>query len=396
MSSMFAEALQHASPGYALGEKLAALHPQLHMIECESGLFDVNTYARAGHCTVEPRDGMYHQYDTYWSDGELYTLPEIAWLKVAWQDHALDVVLLRWPSTYGHNNRYYVLAPERATCEAFVAAVSAWNHEVRGEILVFHNGCFSKSTELYDAIKAATLEQLVLEGSFKEQIRDDFARFLTSRETYEEHGVPWRRGALFVGPPGNGKTLCVKALVNALAIPCIYVQSFEVPHSTPQYAIEKVFQRARSTAPCLLVLEDIDALLVPGSTSFFLNALDGFADNAGVITLATTNHAERLDPSIVERPSRFDRKYHFDLPSPATRTSYVALWNQRLRPALRVNDAGCAQLANATHGFSFAYIQEVFVSATMRWMSTRDAAGILPIALEQVELLRAQMTRAKS
>jgi ATP-dependent 26S proteasome regulatory subunit len=141
----------------------------------------------------------------------------------------------------------------------------------------------------------------------------------------------------------------------------------------------------------VIVLEDIDALLVPGSHSFFLNELDGFASNAGVITLATTNHPERLDPSIVDRPSRFDRKYHFELPDESTRREYSAMWNARLEPALRMRADEIDALAVATAGFSFAYIQEVFVSAMMRWMVARDAGGIATAANEQVALLREQM-----
>jgi AAA+ superfamily predicted ATPase len=56
------------------------------------------------------------------------------------------------------------------------------------------------------------------------------------------------------------------------------------------------------------------------SSSIFLNELDGIADNIGIVTLATTNHPERLDLSIVDRPSRFDRKYPFDLPELPERT----------------------------------------------------------------------------
>lgn len=65
-----------------------------------------------------------------------------------------------------------------------------------------------------------------------------------------------------------------------------------------------------------------------------------------------------------------------------------------LKPALRLSEAGCTHVAERTEGFSFAYIQEVFVSSMMRWMNQRDAAGILAVALEQIELLRAQMQSA--
>ena len=69
-----------------------------------------------------------------------------------------------------------------------------------------------------------------------------------------------------------------------------------------------VFNKARQLAPCILVLEDLDSLINDRNRSFFLNQLDGLTGNDGLLVLCTTNHAERLDPALSERPSRFDRK----------------------------------------------------------------------------------------
>ena len=392
VNSLFDSALQHASPAYALGAKLAEMFPDRHLIEGLHKL-DLRSFARAGHCTVELRADTYHQHDTFWStEHGVYRVAALAWQVVSWDASSFEVVTMRWPGFIHEGERHVVLAPDRERGEAFYAAVSRWNHEVRGEVLVFAEGCFSKDQDLYEAIKKSSFDQLILEGSFKEQIREDFRQFLDSRQVYEEANVPWRRGALLIGPPGNGKTLCVKALVRELGIPCLYIRTLEARHGSPQHSIETIFSRARAQAPCILVLEDIDALLVEGTRSLFLNELDGFAQNPGLITIATTNHPERLDPSIVERPSRFDRKYHFMLPSEDTRARYVASWNARLQPQLRFTDEGRTQVVERTEGFSFAYIQEVFVSTAMQWMTKRQG-DVLPIALEQIEALRSQMTR---
>ena len=389
---LFDEVLRHPSPSYAMGAALRHMFPDRASIEVVTPI-ELGSFASAGHCTYELRSDCYQQLDTYWaSEDRMIRRPRACWTTVRWRDEDLDLIVLTTSQGFGHEQpRAYVVARDPAVSEAFVEAVSQWNHEVRGEILVFRDGCFEKSAKLFAAVSTASFDQLILEGTFKQQIVDDFTQFLASREAYAEHGVPWKRGALFIGPPGNGKTLCVKALIRTLAIPCIYVQSFESPSALPQSSMETVFRRARATAPCLLVLEDIDALLVEGTRSYFLNELDGFAANHGVITLATTNHPERLDPSILERPSRFDRKYHFDVPTAPTRTRYVSAWNERLKVALRLDEAGCAQIAENTEGFSFAYIQEVFVSSMMRWINHRDERGLLPLALEQIDLLRAQM-----
>jgi len=392
VQEIFDKALRHQSPGYAFGAQLAEHFADRHLIE-GLGKLDLRSFAHAKKCTSAFREGVYQQLDTYWSEEHgVYRIPEVTWQLVEWEGAAFDVFSLRWPSTIRDAERHFVVAPDRERGEAFYAAVQKWNHELRDEVLVFADGCFSKNPKLYESIKTASFDQLILEGTFKDQIREDFKFFLGSRELYEEANVPWRRGALLIGPPGNGKTFCVKALIRELGLPCLYIHSLEARNSTPQRSIEAIFGRARSQAPCILVLEDIDALLTNGTRSLFLNELDGFAQNAGVITLATTNHPERLDPSIVERPSRFDRKYHFMLPSAETRMSYVRSWNDRLRPQLRFDESGQHKLVELTEGFSFAYIQEVFVSTTMHWMSKRTHT-VIDVAEEQIAALRAQMKR---
>ncbi len=62
----------------------------------------------------------------------------------------------------------------------------------------------------------------------------------------------------------------------------------------------------------MLIIEDIDSLVTEHNRSYFLNQLDGFEENAGILTVATSNHPEKLDPAISNRPSRFDRRYYFD------------------------------------------------------------------------------------
>jgi len=71
---------------------------------------------------------------------------------------------------------------------------------------VFHGGYWQRSKELYEATRLATFDDLVLAGTLKDVIRDDFRKFLAARERYESLGLAWRRGAFFLGPPGNGKT----------------------------------------------------------------------------------------------------------------------------------------------------------------------------------------------
>src|SRR2546429_639178 len=71
------------------------------------------------------------------------------------------------------------------------------------------------------SITSATFDNLILRDGLKQEIQNDFAQFFQSRDVYERYRIPWKRGVLLIGPPGNGKTHTVKALVNQLARPCL-------------------------------------------------------------------------------------------------------------------------------------------------------------------------------
>ncbi len=150
--------------------------------------------------------------------------------------------------------------------------------------------------------------------------------------------------------------------------PILYVKSLKVRGESDNDSIARVFDEARDKAPCVLVLEDLDALVTGETRSVFLNELDGIARNEGVITIATTNHPERLDPALLERPSRFDRKYLFDVPAVEQRLRYLLRWRDRVESDARPSDAVIERVSQRTEGFSFAYLQELTLASLMRWV----------------------------
>jgi AAA+ superfamily predicted ATPase len=160
--------------------------------------------------------------------------------------------------------------------------------------------------------------------------------------------------------------------------------------------MSEVFKRARVLSPCVLVLEDLDSMIDNENRSFFLNELDGFQSNTGVVVLATTNHPERLDSSILERPSRFDRKYYFELPRASERLAYIAKWNQDLQVEMRVTERGATAVVKETEGFSFAYLKELFVTAMVQWVTSGGNGSMDRVILSQTQALRSQMNQAVS
>ncbi len=382
---------------YHVGRELMELHPEKAILEGRNWYFDLDAFTRAEKCSVTGQKSVFQQVRFEW-EGTGRKLKEHfqnAWLNVLWKGQLLDVVLLTYAEESCRWRYHWIVAENRKLAEEFFDAVCAWGYEVRGEILVFNEGYFQKDKQLFESIKNSTFDNLVLPATLKEQIQNDFQQFLDSREVYDQYKIPWKRGAIFIGPPGNGKTHTLKALINQLGTPCLYVRSFKAEGKTEQENIEEVFERARMTTPSIVVLEDLDSMIDNKNRSFFLNELDGFQSNTGVVVLATTNHPQKLDPSILDRPSRFDRKYYFQLPAEAERLAYVAKWNEELQPELRVSEAGALRVVSETEGFSFAYMKELFIASMVQWMSSGGNGSMDDVIIAQTELLRSQMNSKK-
>lgn len=184
---------------------------------------------------------------------------------------------------------------------------------------------------------------------------------------------------------GNGKTISIKATMHALyerkaPIPTLYVRSLS-SFGGPEYSINAIFTRARATAPCYLVFEDLDSIVSDSVRSYFLNEVDGIKRNDGILMLGSTNHLDRLDPGISKRPSRFDRKYLFPNPNEPQRVAYAHYWQTKLEDNkdLDFPDALCEAIASITNGFSFAYIQEAMVASLLaiaaRGSSDRESSS---------------------
>jgi hypothetical protein len=380
--------------GYSVSRRLAELYPDQAVVEGGDPSFKLLEYAAGGQCTATPRPGIHPQITTGWMGPQqgVGRAATNAWFDVAWRGETIQVLLLTLSSQFQVKQLFWIIARDQAIGDEFLMTVCEWCSETRGEIVVFEGGCWHKSRELFESVQGATFDNLILKGALKQDIQNDFSQFFTSRDEYDRYGIPWKRGVLFHGPPGNGKTHALKALVNWLNQPCLYIKSFEPDRfQSPHDTIRSVFHRARQTTPCLLVLEDLDSLIDDGNRSYFLNELDGFASNTGIVVLATTNHPERLDPAILNRPSRFDRKYAFGLPEPEERRAYLMLWNDRVQPELRLPDVALDAIVGQTEEFSFAYLKELWLSSLMRWVGGPKTDKMDVVMTAQIDTLREQM-----
>ena len=280
-----------------------------------------------------------------------------------------------------------VLSHSKATDALLSAIAAAEQSAIEHTILVYDNGYWSDSRNLYEEVQKTSWDDVILDDKMKKTLTGTVLRFFDSESKYHEFGVPWKRGLIFHGPPGNGKTISLKALMHSLfqredqrrVVP-LYVKSMDY-----HWELRQVFRMARQQAPCLLILEDVDTLIKENMRSYFFNELDGLENNNGIMIIATTNHLDKLDPGLSKRPSRFDRKYSFPLPSKEERTMYCEFWRQKLKgnKTIVFPKELCPKIAVITGDFSFAYMKEAFV-ATLLAIARREDDDELGNELEEV------------
>jgi hypothetical protein len=392
---LISEALRRSADEipYYVGSELARLFPDRTVLYCGSEHLDLMTYAKAGLCAIVYETTVFNQSEARWKGRKkgIEEQPENAWLNVMWEGHLLDVILISWWGGYSRYRRHWIVADTRETAEGLLTALCNWSSEVHSEVLVFQDGWWERDEDLFEALKMSSFDRLVLEGALKQEIFDDLTRFFDSREVYDKYSIPWKRGILLTGPPGNGKTCTIKALVNKLGRPCLYVKSLKSEDETDDVNIRSVFLRARRSAPCIVVLEDLDSLIADASKSAFLNELDGFPSNTGMAVIGTTNHPERLDPAIADRPSRFDGKFYFGLPDYSLRVEFISLWNADLEAEARLSAGDITAIAMQTEGFSFAYLRELCTSSLVRWMADQQDQEMNKVMLSMLSILKRQL-----
>lgn len=164
------------------------------------------------------------------------------------------------------------------------------------------------------SLKPRPISSIFLRDGQLERIVADLQGFLAAEPWYNERGIPWRRGHMYEGPPGTGKSSIVGALAGHLRLN-LYILSINDKGMTD----EKLLSAVQDIYPkSILLLEDVDAVVsgreVEGDSGVtfagLLNALDGVTSKPGVVTIMTTNHPERLDPALV-RKGRVDLREHF-------------------------------------------------------------------------------------
>lgn len=153
-----------------------------------------------------------------------------------------------------------------------------------------------------------------------ENVLGEVHKFWESEEKYRKHGLLYKRGLLLWGPPGSGKTVTVKLLMNEL----VKQDGIVINVTSVQLAVLclKAIRKIEPKRNLIILMEDIDEIINFNGESNVLSLLDGENNVDNVLNLATTNYPERLGARIVNRPSRFDRRIYVGMPSDEARKVY--------------------------------------------------------------------------
>ncbi len=252
----------------------------------------------------------------------------------------------------------------------------------------------SNAREVNNKNNRITFVQVAGNPEAKEEL-SEIVEFLKTPKKFVDLGAKIPKGVLLMGPPGTGKTLIARAVAGEANVPFFHISGSEFVEMFVGVGASRVrdlFQKAKKTAPCIIFIDEIDAVGRQRGTGMggghdereqtlnqILVEMDGFDPNLGVIVIAATNRPDVLDPALL-RPGRFDRRVLLDLPDLKARQEILTTHTLN-KPVAK--DVDLRRIAERTVGLSGADLMNIVNEAAI-FAARRDKKTI-----QQIDLLDA-------
>lgn len=234
----------------------------------------------------------------------------------------------------------------------------------------------SSGAKIYaDSDVKTTFADVAGQNEAKETLTE-IVDFLHNPQKYTDIGASLPKGALLVGPPGTGKTLIARAVAGEAKVPFFAISGSEFVQMFVGMGAAKVrdlFKQANEKAPCIIFIDEIDAIGKRRDASFrgndereqtlnqLLTEMDGFDGRKGVVILAATNRPESLDKALL-RPGRFDRRIQMELPDLEGRKAILEVHLKKIKH----DNIDMDLVARATAGSSGAELANIVNEAALR------------------------------
>jgi len=213
-----------------------------------------------------------------------------------------------------------------------------------------------------------------------DRVVSEIQKFWERENVFKEYSLTYKRGILLYGPPGSGKSCAIQLIMNDV----IERKGVVIKFTEPSLFVDgmRIFRQIQPKTPIVVVMEDIDSDLEIYKESSILNILDGINEISKVVFLATTNYPEKLDDRIVNRPSRFDKRFRIGFPSKSSRKIYfehlIGKGNEnKLKEKIKELNLDLTKWVKDTDGFSIAHLKELFVQVVIIGDSYEEAIKTL-------------------
>jgi len=264
-----------------------------------------------------------------------------------------------------------------------------------------------------------TLDKVIIAKEVKQRLEKTIFSFFDSKDKYIKADIPFKRGAIFSGVPGTGKTLSGKVIMNTVSGNAYNCECLKCGHklssnshcrdikcpecggdmrradrpgigksNTPKdnqkegvtfiwvtakdfasVGTGQLFDMARELQPAVLFIEDVDRCLTGSTVDTIKTEMDGMESNNGILTILSTNFPNQLPKTLIDRPGRFDDIIEFELPDSVLR--FKILWMYSKKIDIVNKKEALAEISRITKGLTPAHLKEIVVSSYMNCKNDR-------------------------